>query len=364
MKTRLTLQTSFYVFSSAFVLAWTVGTAPTAQASSFVYSINIINGGFDVNKDGVVGTADNLAGVLLFFNDAAPIRGDIIAGGLDLDGDGLLNDQQDSLANVDLTYRPATIILPPRRSIEVDVIDGRVDVDGGGVSDSDDFQNVLLVQVPTLPSMEDVVIVDGKIYPNMYNILLAFNDAALARVSIVDNLVDVNQDLAITGADYLPNTDLEESRSGGQYSESVTIRSGFVDVDQDGSITTLDDASDVRVVKLDPSSLPHQVDILDGKVDVDENGIVNAADDLADVLLLFNDAAPTRVDIIDGKVDVNEDGAITFRDDLANADLNGLLFDFFRSSNQVDIIDGLIDVNEDGSITTADDATNVMLFVP
>ncbi len=361
MKTCLNIPKSFFQLVICFLLSWAVGAPPAALGSAQKAKVNIIDGRVDVNRDGVVDTADNLDSVLLFFDDAAPIRADIISGYLDLDGNGLINEPSDSLANADLTWKFG--VLAPPISKEVDIINGQVDVDGGGISNSDDLQNVWLVQVPNLPAMETLTITDGIVSPDTANVLLPFNDAALLRVSIVNGLVDVDQNHTINMADHLRNADWEVNGEDGQLNEQVTIISGCVDVDQDRAITTADDAI-VRVVKLNAPSKAHPVDVIDGKVDVDRNGTINSDDDLNNVLVLFNDAAAILVNIVDGHVDVNQDGVTGRFDHLANVDLTRSLDSGLLANDSVDIINGLIDENQDGVITTDDDAYGVQLFVP
>ncbi len=336
MKTCLNIPKSFFQLVICFLLSWAVGAPPAALGSAQKAKVNIIDGRVDVNRDGVVDTADNLDSVLLFFDDAAPIRADIISGYLDLDGNGLINEPSDSLANADLTWKFG--VLAPPISKEVDIINGQVDVDGGGISNSDDLQNVWLVQVPNLPAMETLTITDGIVSPDTANVLLHM-------------------------ADHLRNADWEVNGEDGQLNEQVTIISGYVDVDQDRAITTADDAI-VRVVKLNAPSKAHPVDVIDGKVDVDRNGTINSDDDLNNVLVLFNDAAAILVNIVDGHVDVNQDGVTGRFDHLANVDLTRSLDSGLLANDSVDIINGLIDENQDGVITTDDDAYGVQLFVP
>lgn len=103
-----------------------------------------------------------------------------------------------------------------------------------------------------------------------------------------------------------------------------------------------------------------QADIIDGFIDVDENGVVDTLDDLTNVRLLCN-GAQVRVDIIDGGVDVNEGGAVLTSDDLTNCIMTTEPAGF-PVADQVDIIDGGVDVTEGSVVNTADDATNVQLF--
>ena len=109
------------------------------------------------------------------------------------------------------------------------------------------------------------------------------------------------------------------------------------------------------------------VHIINGFVDVDQNNVINSLDDRLNVWLWCNDAAPVRVRIIDGGVDVTESGFVSAADDLIDCDLNdentigGIVT---PTSNQVDIENGCVDVNETLGVgcDALDDAPNVKLF--
>lgn len=68
------------------------------------------------------------------------------------------------------------------------------------------------------------------------------------------------------------------------------------------------------------------VNIIDGKMDIDQNGSSNTSDDASKVLLFFDNGAILlnrknvldQVDISSGQIDVNESGTVTGSDDMAD----------------------------------------------
>ena len=113
---------------------------------------------------------------------------------------------------------------------QVDIIDGRVDVDESGAVDEDD---------------------------GLFNLLLPLLAGGTDQVDIIDGKVDVDESGTVDAADDLAG---------------VLLRRDGIGVPSAGS--------------------PKTVEIIDGKVDVDESGAVDAADDLANALLLTAFEAP------------------------------------------------------------------------
>ncbi len=104
-----------------------------------------------------------------------------------------------------------------------------------------------------------------------------------------------------------------------------------------------------------------QVDIINGCVDVTENGSCTSFDDATNLLMTCNDATAIQVDIINGGVDVTEGGGIGGTDDARDCDLNDLVgaFPSTPATNSVHIINGEVDVNRSGVVNSLDDASNV-----
>jgi hypothetical protein len=362
-------------FAALLLAAWAALLAiPTAQASTIVDQVDIIDGRVDVNESGTITTLDDATDVLLFFNDAAPIRVDIIDGLVDVTEHAGVT-TFDDLSNFDLNDLEGMA----RTSNQMDIIDGFVDVTENGIIEgNDDATDVQLVRLVS-SLVYKVDIIDGEVDVNEDGtitsgdqapaVLLALDEGALIRGEIVSGKVYVPADPDWL-ANALLNVDLNDLVGSTPSSNQVDILNGLVDVTEGGVINTGDDATDVKLVSLNYSQL-YWVQIIDGLVDANLDGGINSVDDLNNVLLLFDDAAPIRVDIIDGRVDVTESGVISILDDLPNTDLVHVIVDVWSVDyvrNQVDIIDGKIDVDEDGSITTADDLLGdsvwVQLLVP
>ena len=108
---------------------------------SIVDKVDIIDGRVDVTENGAVDNADDVADVLLLFDDAAPIRVDIIDGRVDVTENGSVT-TADDLPNTELTYEEAGFLHP----WPVDIINGTIDVDGdGSVTSADDRGDVNLL---------------------------------------------------------------------------------------------------------------------------------------------------------------------------------------------------------------------------
>lgn len=352
---RLTLWTPFAVVAAA------ITSCPSAEAQGYPIiwelSVDIRNGGIDVNEDGFVNTADDAGNILLFFDDAAPIRVDIVNGLVDVTESGGVN-CYDSLPNVDLF---------DGASNQVDIRDGWIDVDeNGAITDTDDISDVTLLQMSG-PGVIQVNVMNGAVDVNRDGkissaddtyAIAAFDDAAPILLVIRDGKVDVTQDGIVNASDALKNADLTvpnigrclalQDPSGAYRSEQVDVIAGYIDVNEDGWITPADDSNGVRLIT-SQLFFSRKVNILKGGIDVNLDGEVNDADDsYYDYLLLVDEAAPLLVNI--------SNGAFT-TDDLSNVDLN-----HYFGRNQADIINGLIDVDENGSINESDLAFGVRLF--
>jgi hypothetical protein len=374
VSTRVTGRLPFVALLSAWAALLAI---PTAQASTIVDQVDIIDGRVDVNEDGVIRGFDNATNVLLFFNNNAPIQVDIIDGLVDVTENGSVT-TYDDLSSFNLASVPPT-------TDRMGIVDGFVDVNQSGtITNYDDATNIRLVRL--VGSVVDQVdIVDGQVDVNEDGaiddedvtpyFLLGFDDGALLPAYISGGFfsdygfVSVFLQLPggyIFGGATLINADLNDLVNDRPSSNQVDMIYGAVDVTEGGVVNTGDDATDVKLVTLgDP--VVDNVNIRDGHVDVNEDGVIGTLDDLKNVLLLFDDAAPIRVDIIDGLVDVTENGSVTTYDDLPNTDV--AYFDYADLDlrvfgREVDIIDGMVDVVRDGSIDVLDDLNTVQLLVP
>ncbi|MEQ1546230.1 hypothetical protein [Methyloglobulus sp.] len=100
------------------------------------------------------------------------------------------------------------------------IINGNVDVNGGGVSNADDRNNVWLW----------------------------CDDAAPSRVRIINGLVDVTEDNLIQNDDDVRNCDLTvEDAAGVPSRREVDILNGRVDVNGDTAINGADDLNNVQL---------------------------------------------------------------------------------------------------------------------
>lgn len=114
--------------------------------------------------------------------------------------------------------------------IEVDIVDGFVDVDEDGDYDAAD---------------------------DLANVALWCNDAAPARVDILDAQFDVNEDGTISVSDDLSNCDLTDENNIGigvhiPTTNQVDIVNGMVDVDEDYLVPEAadDDAANINLFVL------------------------------------------------------------------------------------------------------------------
>jgi hypothetical protein len=121
----------------------TIAAAPTVQATAGFHEVDIIDSEVDVNEDGFISASDDLDDVILWCNDAAPVRVDIINGFVDLDEDGVVGEAAEDLGVCDLNDENNNI---PSRN-QVTIRNGQVDVDEDAVVNEptdDDIANVQL----------------------------------------------------------------------------------------------------------------------------------------------------------------------------------------------------------------------------
>ena len=106
---------------------------------------------------------------------------------------------------------------------QVDIIDGRIDVN------------------------EDGVITVGD---DLANVMLLCNTNTMIRVDIIDGEVDVNEGGGTLTNDDLSNCDLNKEVGGFPTTEQVDIIDGRVDVTESGVVSTSDDALNVQLFVL------------------------------------------------------------------------------------------------------------------
>jgi hypothetical protein len=129
---------------AAIVAAPTVGAVTTNL-------VNIIQGFFDVNQDGIIDGADDLNNVAFWFDEGAPARCDIIDGEVDVNEGGSIN-AQDDLFNVDLNDENTVNGnngVPSKN--QVDFRDGVVDVDEDSILNEIADDALVNVQLFVLP---------------------------------------------------------------------------------------------------------------------------------------------------------------------------------------------------------------------
>jgi hypothetical protein len=121
-------------------------TGTTANVRAMCYVVTKGGGLVDVNEDGGVTSADDLANAELNGTDQV----DIIDGAVDVNEDAAVN-TSDDLSNVVLN-------LSPSGTDQVDIIDGRVDVDeNAAINGADLLSNVVLDLVPSGTDQVDIV---------------------------------------------------------------------------------------------------------------------------------------------------------------------------------------------------------------
>jgi hypothetical protein len=152
------------------------------------------------------------ANVLLPFNDAALLRITIVGGLVDVDQSHAIN-RADHLKNADWEVNTAEGQL----NEQITIINGYVDVDQDRAITTADDAIVRVVKLNAPSKAHPVDVIDGKVdvdgngtindNDDLNNVLVLFNDAAAIIVNIVDGYVDVNQD-GVTGRfDHLANVD-------------------------------------------------------------------------------------------------------------------------------------------------------------
>jgi len=124
-----------------------IAAAPTAGAAVTIDEVDILDGFVDVQENGAIGANDDQTDVVLWCDEAMPVRVDIIDGKFDINEDGLTNNSDD-LLNCDLNDENtvAGVNGVPTRN-QVDIVDGTVDVDEDGNLNeilNDDAQNIQL----------------------------------------------------------------------------------------------------------------------------------------------------------------------------------------------------------------------------
>ncbi|SJM95675.1 hypothetical protein CRENPOLYSF2_680003 [Crenothrix polyspora] len=106
--------------------------------------------------------------------------------------------------------------------IPVNIINGFIDVNGGGVSNADDLANVALW----------------------------CDNAAPVRLDFINGGVDVTENGVVNVNDDLNNCDLTDENGGIPNSNQVDFKNGAVDVNEDNIINAADDATDIQLFVL------------------------------------------------------------------------------------------------------------------
>lgn len=131
----------------ALSLLFSLAVASSAQAKATFNEVDILDGFIDVQENGAIGVNDDLNNVVLWCDEAMPVRVDIIDGKVDVNEDGIVN-FGDDLSNCDLNDEDTVngVAGVPTKN-QVDIVDGIVDVDEDGNLNEilqDDLQNVQL----------------------------------------------------------------------------------------------------------------------------------------------------------------------------------------------------------------------------
>ena len=133
-------------------------------------------------------------------------------------------------AAMPLIFGLATVLAVPTAHAvtinQVDIIDGKVDVN------------------------EDGVISVGGVLDDLANVMLSCNGGTLIRVDIIDGKVDVNEGGAVLTNDDLNDCKLTKEVAGFPTTEQVDIIDGQIDVTESGVISVLDDANDIQLFVL------------------------------------------------------------------------------------------------------------------
>ncbi|MBN2390640.1 MAG: hypothetical protein JXR84_07955, partial [Anaerolineae bacterium] len=288
------------------------GTVDTGDTLLDTYDTlyNIIDGGLDINNDGVIDGND----------DKTLLNGyQIINGEIDLSGNGTITtDGAD-----DGTFMGYT------------VVNGRIDVDGGGVSGSDDASTLGFYEFTDLPGngADYLVIVDDGTLPAGY-VQTGDRDSTMDNKTMVE-LTTADVDDADFGyqprgfssiGDFVWNdinaNGVQDAREPGVNGVLVNL---YQDQDGDGVIDTED-----ALVAYTTTG----IGVINGYLDVDGVSGITSADDSPALL---------GIRIIDGALDINNDGVVNTLDDGTFAGYA--------------VIDGLLDMNGVGGITADDDGT-------
>ncbi len=239
----------------------------------------------------------------------------VIAGGIDFNGDGVVNGSDDgALSNgktvvdgrVDVNLSGTVtadddLPLPPGVFYgyrEPAIIDGCVDIDGDGVVTGADGGTYggevrnLYWQVaydvldasgtPTWGNAQDI----GDDLRYDWTVWGTARDAGVARVADYNESVRVRNEISANANKITPS---KGYISGGP----PRVVGGGVDINSDGVITAADDG------------FFFGKRVIDGTVDVNNSGAISTADD----------GELNGFPVIDGRIDLNRDGVISFRDD-------------------------------------------------
>ena len=116
---------------------------PVVQAAGLVNLVTIIDGQVDADQLNGITATDDVAQVVLAFDDAAIIKVQISNGSVDVNANGVIA-ADDDLLNADLNKElPGNL----RASDQVDIINGQVDVDeNGAITTADDATDIILLR--------------------------------------------------------------------------------------------------------------------------------------------------------------------------------------------------------------------------
>ncbi len=322
--------------------------------TDFLNGFVLVNGYFDIDRDNAVGEP----------TDDATIGTPVVTGKLDVNRDGVVD------GNDDGTFRGYT------------VIDGLVDVDGSGtITAADDLAN--LGGYPVVDGYIDIDR-DGVTAGDTGDIGGVAGDTPIAGVVI--NLYDATGIwVASTTTDASGAYRFDGLRPG-TYTVEETNPPGAYSV-TDKELDTVDPAANLVAATVTAGLTSIGNDFLDdgayvaplsGQVrnDIDADG--NLADSELGIsgvtIRLFQDlngdGTTPLLGVIDGKIDVDGDGSITSADTgtlhglpviAGQVDVNNdgsiTAADDLASFNGVQVIDGLLDIVPGGGVTTADDGT-------
>jgi hypothetical protein len=243
--------------------------------------------------------------------------------GFDCDGGGILDDFE-TLLGMDFA----------------DPTDDAALIGAGGDADGDKLPNVL------------EALLGGCNY--------AKANTDLEQVDVIDGKVDVDESGGITtdGADDL--ADVKLYLSAGGTPDQVDIINGEIDVDEDGTVETGvadDDLANVNLY-LTAGGSPDRVDIIDGQIDVDEDGTVETGvvdDDLANVALSGFVKDGLELALGQSCVNPNDDASDIDKDGCSNAEELGLNGTHTKGGQRSYLNPwDFIDPTADGAVSPAD----------